>query len=103
MDKTRVVEGFTVVDANYLLALKLYTLAARGRAPKGRKDFLDILSLFLSRVVDGGRVTDLLRQYQMSNVTERLGEFLFESRALPELALTVHSYARLKRTITEQL
>ena len=39
----------------------------------------------------------------MSRATVALREFLAESRAVPELALTAHSYARLKRAITQQL
>jgi len=46
------VEGFKVVDINLLFALKLFTLNERGRSPKGRKDLLDILSLFISGQCD---------------------------------------------------
>lgn len=103
MDKTRSVEGFTVLGPDYLCALKLYTLGERGRTPKGRKDFFDILSLFLARVVDGGRIMDVLRRYEQDDIIDRLREFLAESRAIPELGLTLHGYAALKRAIEKQL
>lgn len=103
MDKTRVTEGFTTIDPDYLCALKLYTLGERGRTPKGRKDFLDILSLFVARVVGGSRVRQLIDTYQLQESLKQFGAFLSESREAPELELTVHSYARLKRAITEQL
>src|SRR3989339_1423219 len=32
-------EGFKVLKAEYLIALKIYTLSQRGRSAKGRKDF----------------------------------------------------------------
>lgn len=97
MDKTRVLDGFTVIDSDYLCVLKLYVLAQRGRTPKGRKDFLDILSLFRARVVNGGRIAKIVETFQLSKVNARLREFLSESHSIPELDLTVHSYGKLKR------
>ncbi|HCM67983.1 MAG TPA: hypothetical protein DIS62_03205 [Candidatus Kerfeldbacteria bacterium] len=102
MGRTRGLEGFTVIDPNYLAALKLYALGERGRTPKGRKDFLDILSLFLARVVDSGRLKEVVEAYHLDQAVDRFREFLSESRFLPELDLTAYSYARLKRAITEQ-
>lgn len=103
MDKTRTVEGFRVLDPDYLCALKLYTLGERGRTPKGRKDFLDVLSLFHARAVDGSRVRKIIETYAWDQAMARFEEFLSESRSAPELDLTVHSYANLKRTIAGQL
>ena len=38
------IEGFTLLQPDYLLTLKIYTLGQRGRTAKGQKDFLDIIS-----------------------------------------------------------
>lgn len=103
IDKTGNIEGFCVIDPDYLCALKLYTLQERGRTPKGRKDFLDILSLFAAHVVDGERIIKIVETFQLSKANARFGEFLSEARALPELGLTPHSYARLKREILRVL
>lgn len=103
MDKTRVIEGFTVIDANYLLALKVYTLSERGRTTKGRKDFLDILSLFISSSVDGETVRTILGRYHLDDARRNLGDFLSESRDALELGLSTHKYAKVKRAILKAL
>ncbi len=99
--KTRVIEGFTVIDANYLFALKLYTLGERGRMPKGRKDFLDILSLFVSNQVDAKETLRILSQYRLNETLEKFHTFLLESRDVPELDLSIHGYAALKKSIIQ--
>ncbi|MEK9143527.1 MAG: hypothetical protein AAB481_02785 [Patescibacteria group bacterium] len=101
MGKTRVVEGFTVVDPDYLCALKLYVLGERGRTPKGRKDFLDILSLFLSSLIDAAVVSALITRYHLEASRDILVDFLSESQEIPELALSTHRYAKVKREIVE--
>ena len=48
LQNSQIVGGFRVILPEYLILLKLFTLSQRGRTPKGRKDFLDLLSLYLS-------------------------------------------------------
>jgi len=38
VDKAKSVEGFAVLEINYLVALKIFALQQRGRSLKGRKD-----------------------------------------------------------------
>lgn len=99
IDKTRVIEGFTVLDPAYLCALKLYTLGERGRTPKGRKDFLDILSLFTSFVFEAVAVRTLITRYHLEASRGVFVDFLSESQEIPELNLSTHSYAKVKRAI----
>lgn len=101
MGKTRVVEGFTVIDPNYLLVLKLFTLGERGRTPKGRKDFLDILSLWVAKEPNAAEVRKILGLYDINGTLRNLRAFLSESHHVPELGLSVHSYAALKRSIVQ--
>lgn len=71
MDKTMAIEGFKVLDINYLLALKIYTLADRGRTPKGRKDFLDLISLIMSGRVDLKKAREIMRQRFIQSLYSR--------------------------------
>ena len=52
ISRSRSVEGFKVLESNYLFALKIYTLAQRARTPRGQKDFLDLVSLINSQKVE---------------------------------------------------
>lgn len=93
------VEGFTVLDSDYLIALKIYTLSQRGRSSKGKKDFLDIISLLRSSETPPSRVQQLLAEYKLRPAWQTFGQFLDEYTQLPELNLNVHQYNRLKQSI----
>lgn len=97
--KTRNIDGFTVLDPSYLFALKLYTLGERGRTPKGRKDFLDILSLFTSSVFEAAVVRTLITRYHLESSLSAFMDFLSESQEVPELDLSTHAYAKVKRAM----
>ncbi len=101
--KTRSVEAFTLVDPNYLFALKLYTLKERGRTPKGRKDFLDLICLITANIVDFEIIQKLIKTYKLKESKDAFIEFLQEHTQIPELNLTTHHYAKLKTRITNQL
>ena len=103
IDKTRVVEGFSVVDPNYLFALKLFTLKERGRAPKGRKDFLDLISLIISQSINLKVATKSIQQYHIDDSKNVFAVFLQEHTQIPELNLSTHQYAKLKKETAELL
>lgn len=98
-DHTRSIEGFTLLDPTYLLALKLHTLAARARSPKGEKDFLDCLALLHAGVADLQEAATLLKHHDLSEALVTFRTLLGEHRQVPELALNVHHLARLKRRL----
>lgn len=102
MQHVRSLEGFSVLDADYLFALKLYTLTQRGRSPKGRKDFLDLLSLLIAKVVVLEKCQRILKEYSLTEGTALFHEFLSEAVEVPELRLNQHQYAKLKREIQQQ-
>lgn len=56
MKGARSYEGFIVIAADAWVTLKLYTLLQRGRSPKGKKDFIDILSLFQLPDISAGKI-----------------------------------------------
>jgi len=96
---TRSVEGFTLLDTTYLLALKLHTLAERARTPKGAKDFLDCLALLQVGVADLKEAAALLRRYDLSGALVTFRALLEEHREVMELSLNAHHLARLKKRL----
>lgn len=99
LKKTRSHEGFTLVAPEWLLALKLYTLLQRGRTPKGRKDFLDIISLFQLPEISSGTVISLLADYRLEGVWENFLEHLREHQEVMELGLNSHRFSRIKKKL----
>lgn len=99
INKTTQIEGFKALNVNYLLALKIYTLAERGRTPKGRKDFLDLISLALSGKGDLVEVQKIIKKFGLDNAIKVFQEFLQETTEVEELNLNSHQFAKLKKTI----
>ncbi|MFH1896134.1 MAG: nucleotidyl transferase AbiEii/AbiGii toxin family protein [bacterium] len=97
MQETQEWEGFCVLKPEYLLALKIITLSERGRSPKGRKDFIDVMALIHSGKASYKKATALLRQYQLEDKATAFKEMLGENTDLPELSLNKHAYSKLKK------
>jgi hypothetical protein len=93
--QTQTVEGFTLLEANYLTALKIYTFNQRGQTPKGEKDFLDIISLLISPWVDKKKLKEILQHNQID--TQKLSKQIRETSQIPELKLNPHHWARAKK------
>jgi hypothetical protein len=96
-------EGFTVVEINLLFALKLHVLRERGRTPKGRKDFLDLLSLFLSGKCNTKLLSGNIKQYNLQAGGALFAELLKESTQIPELGLNQHRFAKIKAELGKLL
>jgi len=103
MKKTFNLEGFTVLESNYLLALKIYTLQQRGRTPKGRKDFIDIIAIVESDIINWDIVISVIKEYGLSSVGDNLKDFLAENYELLELDINKHKYSQLKRNLLNKL
>lgn len=101
--KKQEVEGFTLLESNYLLVLKLFTLTRRGRTPKGRKDFIDILALIQSRIIDCSEVKSIISKYHFRKVLQVFKEFLNEHYELPELDLNQHHFSKMKKEIFSKI
>ena len=96
-------EGFRVVEINYVIALKIFTFGRRGGSTKGRKDFIDIVSLLSRPSVDYGQIKHIARNY---NLEDALGNFirvLGSTFEMVELRLNKHAFARLKKHIVLHL
>lgn len=102
LSKTVSLEGFTLLQKEYLLALKLFTLNQRGRSVKGRKDFLDILSLWQSGM-DGKIIKEIIRQNNLTGAVKNFQLFLAEVLAVPELSINRHRLRRIKTGILKLL
>ncbi|MBI1883966.1 MAG: nucleotidyl transferase AbiEii/AbiGii toxin family protein [Chlamydiae bacterium] len=98
-DKKREIEGYTLLDADYLLALKLYALSERARTSKGEKDFIDCLALLQSGVSHLGEATDLMKTYGLTKAVLTFRTLLNTYQEIPELGLNAHHLARLKKEI----
>lgn len=103
ISKTTKTGGFTLLNIDYLFALKLYTLSERGRKPKGRKDFLDLISLVLSNKINFDEVKKILKKYSLTSGMNTFKEFLRETKEVRELGLNSHALARLKKKIEERI
>ena len=99
LEKAVVLEGFKVVEIEYLLVLKLITLEQRGRSPKGRKDFIDSVSLFKFGALDLKKVIRIIKKYELEDVLKSWKEFLGENFEIEELKINKHEYARLKKEL----
>lgn len=93
------VEGFKILDIDYLFTLKIHTLNQRARSEKGRKDFLDIISLWQTGKVNSVKVKDLLRQFSFSEEKKTLLDFLKETNEIEELDLNYHFFAKIKKQL----
>ena len=92
-------QGFKVLQLDYLFVLKLYTLSRRGRSSKGRKDFIDLLSLFTQAQVNIAQVGQIITKYNLPSVLFPFKQMLIENSLIPELELNQHEYAKVKKEI----
>lgn len=100
---TRSLEGFRVPEAEVLALLKQRALLARKHSPKGRKDLLDLVSLFRLEEFNWKRYRKLVLQFQTKEVLEEVDGILKGLVQAEELGLNVHRMAQLKRKISPNL
>lgn len=97
----REIEGFEVLDIDYLFSLKIYTLGQRGRSEKGRKDFLDIIALWQTGQVKMPIVKKILADFKMTPDIDNLKKFLSEANQAEELGLNFHSFSKIKKELLD--
>ena len=81
------------------MSLKIYTLSKRGRTPKGRKDFIDLISLINTNLVDLTKVVEIIKKYNFQTSLNKFIEFLNENLELPELEINKHKFSKIKKDI----
>ncbi len=96
MNQKTSLEGFDVLKKEYLIALKLFTLKERGRTVKGQKDFLDLLSLFMTDEVNRKVLSTIINTYKLDSSVDFFRKMIHEYVEIPELNLNRHMYKKLK-------
>lgn len=96
MNNFRSLEGFRVLEKEWLICLKIYVLSVRGRTLKGEKDFLDILSLFKTKTYDVEKIKMILKKYHLGTCIDVLRQLLSERTHALEIGLNDHFYKKLK-------
>ncbi|MCX6792135.1 MAG: hypothetical protein NT149_03810 [Candidatus Gottesmanbacteria bacterium] len=96
MNNSRSLEGFRVLEREWLMCLKIYVLGVRGRTPKGEKDFLDILSLFKTKTYDAWKLKTILKTYNFGTCIDVFSQLLSERTHALEIGLNDHFYKKLK-------
>lgn len=95
------VEGFRVLVPEALLILKQKAHLDRAGSAKGEKDKIDIISLL--GAVDFVSYKNLLKKYGLKSLAGDLKSLLQSTREVPELDISAHAFARLKKKILGEL
>lgn len=91
-------EGFTVLKKEYLTSLKIFVFGQRLNTPKGEKDFLDIISLFMSGV-NTKILIKIITKYKMKKELDQFLKTLSERKNIKELNINNHKYKKIKEDI----
>jgi len=101
LSHSQIVDGFRVVLPEYLILLKIFTLSERGRSPKGRKDLLDLLSLYLAL---GDKLflasIKLCKNYHFDSSLRFFVQLLSENTQILELSQNTHKYSQIKKSLS---
>lgn len=97
MPHTTSVKGFTLIELNYLVALKIYALSQRGRSAKGRKDLIDLVALLNLPECDIEKVRQVIKQFHLSSAQSVTLAIMNEQSEVPELNMNAHHYAKLRQ------
>lgn len=93
----KLVEGFWVPEEELLLILKSVTWLARRGSAKGRKDFVDIVSLLAKRSYEVAKLEKWLKAGKGWQAITELRQELELTRQVPELGLNVHQLAKARK------
>lgn len=93
------VEGFTVAEKEVLAILKQNALKQRGGSLKGRKDLIDLVSLFSLSDFQWDKYFQLIREYRLQDYLDFFRKTLKNTFEIKELGLNTHQFSRLKKKI----
>lgn len=99
IEQKNLVDGFEVLDANYLMVLKIFTYAQRKDSSKGRKDFVDLVSLVNSGVLDFDKVKSIAREYKFDKESKAFLQEFNTTTEVKELDLNPYKLSKLKKTL----
>lgn len=92
-------EGFNSIEKEILAILKQKALMERKNSVKGRKDLIDLVSLFQLDGFDWRKYIDAIKRYGLREALESVRKTVIETTKIDELDLNVHKFARFKRRI----
>lgn len=93
------VEGFDSVEKEILAILKQKALMERKDSVKGRKDLIDLISLFQLDEFDWERYLNAIKRYGLKESLESVRKTVIETTKIDELDLNIHKFARFKRRV----
>lgn len=96
-------QGFQTLKKEVLAVLKQETLLARKDSLKGRKDLVDLVSLFRLPDFDWREFRAVISHYRLEKNLKQLREAIGEISRVGELGLNIHQTARLKKKFLEEL
>lgn len=92
-----VVEGFHLPPAEVLLALKLVAWSSRKAGAKGRKDFLDIISLLRSGKVHPEKVKQIITENNLTKIAAEIKTEISASVDISEFGINRHQLSKSKK------
>lgn len=95
--------GFKVPTAEVLAMLKMKALSQRSASPKGKKDLIDILSLFKLPEFDFSKLQLVIAKYSQKELLEITKKIIRQTVSVSELGLNTHKMARFKKQILSKI
>lgn len=95
--------GFKVPIAEILAILKMKALSQRSTSPKGKKDLIDILSLFKLSEFDFSKLQSVIAKYNQRELLEITEKIIRQTVSVSELELNTHKMARFKKQILSRI
>jgi len=100
---TNKIENFTVPRPEILALLKAKALVERRNSSKGRKDILDLVSLFSWEGFDFTKLTNQAKSYQVTEYLRVAAQEIKNLNQIEELDLNTHRLAKLKKQILPKI
>lgn len=102
-EEVEVLGTFKVPKKEVLLILKQKAYSARKLSIKGRKDFIDMVSLVLMPDFDWGLYYKLIKRYRLIDYIKELEKLIGGTTEIGELNLNRHKFSRLKKGLLEKI
>lgn len=96
-------KGFIVPVPEILLLLKTYVFKERKGTIKGKKDLIDIFALLKSREVNWQRYKEIIKKHKLQKINQTLKALISSQGAIPEVNLSNHRIAKLKKETLKKL
>ncbi len=96
-------KGFIVTEKELLSILKQKALVNRADSVKGRKDLIDVVSLFSLPDFDWEKHKNIIKRFDLEADKKFIVEVITRTREIPELDLNPHKMARFKKKLINYL